>query len=165
MARIIIDAVETLPTRNLVGYCSILDRRGAGLCYELLWRRFLERLSLASLPRDRGLYGVCANLSPDGFFEYWTAVELPAGDPAPADLARLPLTAGTYGWRLEKPANSLPMVYGGAIRGWVAPSDYALDWDRPFLETHQPDWPNREAVKIAVPLWAPMMARGAGAGI
>ena len=154
MAKILIDAVETLPKKTLVGYCAILDSRQVGLVYELLWFKFLERLNFTTIPAGRDLYGVCANLdSNSGFFEYWTAVEVHQSDHVPKDLVEIPLDAGTYGLRVEKPDNMLPKVYGNLIRGWQAPSDYILNFRRPFFEIYQPDWPNRRAVKIAVPLY------------
>ena len=159
MAKVMIDAVETLPRKTLVGYCSILDSRDVGLVYELLWYKFLERLAFTTIPEGRDLYGVCANLNYNsGFFEYWTTVEVQSGDRVPDDLCEIPLAAGTYGMRIEKPDNMLPKVYGELIHGWEAPSDYILNWRRPFFEIYQPDWPNRRAVKIAVPLNVALMS-------
>jgi predicted transcriptional regulator YdeE len=153
-----IDAVETLPKKTLVGYCSVLDTRKVGLVYELLWFKFLERLTFTTIATGRDLYGVCANLNcHNGFFHYWTAVEVLQGDLVPSDLAEIPFDAGTYGLRIEKPDNMLPKVYGELIHGWEAPSDYILNWRRPFFEIYQPDWPNRRAVKIAVPLNASLL--------
>ena len=165
MARIMIDAVETLPTKNLVGYCSILDSRGVALYYDLLWYKFVERLRFTDLSPDRGLYGVCANLSPGGFFEYWTSGEVHEVDLVPWDVVEIPLDAGTYGMRVEKPDNMLPKVYGELIYGWEAPSDYILNWRRPFFEIYQPDWANRQAVKIAVPLNVALITAELRAGL
>jgi predicted transcriptional regulator YdeE len=172
MAKVMIDAVETLPNKTLVGYCSIIDSRRVGQVYETLWANFLDRLAFTAIPSGRDLYGVCANLnSQSGFFEYWTAVEVRLGEPAPWDLVEIPLDAGTYGLRIERPDNTLPKVYGELVHGLEAPSDYILNWRRPFFEVYQPDWPNRRAVKMAFPLNAVLMtaelrvsARAAGVG-
>ena len=153
MAKVLIDAVEPLPKKTLVGYCAVLDSRRVRLVYELLWLKFLERLTFSTIPAGRDLYGVCANLNYNsGFFEYWTAVEVLENDHVPKDLVAIPLDAGTYGLRVEKPDNMLPKVYGELIQAWEAPSDYILNWRRPFFEIYQPDFANRRAVKIAVPL-------------
>ena len=166
MAKVLIDTVETLPKKTLVGYCSILDSRDVGLVYELLWYKFLERLTFTTIPEGRDLYGVCANLNYNsGFFEYWTAVEVHEDDLVPWDLVEIPLDAGTYGMRVEKPDNMLPKVYGELIYGWEAPSDYILNWRRPFFEIYQPDWANRQAVKIAVPLNVALITAELRAGL
>ena len=166
MARLMIDAVETLPKKTLVGYCSVLDSRKVKLAYELLWFKFIERLTFTTIPVGRDLYGVCANLNANnGFFEYWTAVEVTEGDLVPSDLIEIPIDAGTYGLRIEKPDNMLPQVYGKLIHVWEPPSDYILNWRRPFFELYQPDWANRRAVKIAVPLNPNLLAQSMDRGL
>jgi hypothetical protein len=164
MAKVMIDAVASMPEKTLVGYCSVLDFRKAAMVYEPLWFKFLERLSRTGIPAGRDLYGVCVNLDfKGGFFEYWTAVEVLEGDKAPKDLVEIPLDAGTYGLRLERPDN-LPGVYGTLIAGLEAPSDYILNWRRPFYEIYQPDWAHRRAVRIAVPLNAALPGIAVRAG-
>jgi hypothetical protein len=149
-----IDAVENLPKKNLVGYCSILNATDVSNYYDLLWYKFLERLSYSLIPQGRELYGVCANLNLNGFFEYWTAVEVFPGDIFSDDLISIPMDAGTYGSRVEIPELPLPVVYSRLTQYWEAPSDYVLNWNQPFYEVYKPDWANRSAVKICVPLFA-----------
>ncbi|MDR2443992.1 MAG: GyrI-like domain-containing protein [Deltaproteobacteria bacterium] len=149
-----IDAVETLRKRRLVGFCSILDSRNVEMYYDLLWYKFLERISHNDLVAHRNLYGVCARLNNNsGFFEYWTAVETYEGDQLADDLVPIDLSAGLYGSRVEKPEKNLAKVYSQLISGWKTPSDYILNWNQPFFEVFQPNWFNREAVKISVPLY------------
>ncbi|MDR1051705.1 MAG: GyrI-like domain-containing protein [Deltaproteobacteria bacterium] len=151
-----IDAVENLPKKNLVGYCSILNSGEVPQYYDLLWYKFLERLTWSLIPPGRELFGVCANLNLNGFFEYWTTVEVFPGDIIPDDLVAIPMNAGTYGSRVEIPERPLPVFYSRLNQFWEAPSDYILNWNHPFYEVYKPDWANRLAVKICVPLFASM---------
>ncbi|MDR1111042.1 MAG: GyrI-like domain-containing protein [Deltaproteobacteria bacterium] len=151
-----IDAVENLPKKNLVGYCSILNSNDVSQYYDLLWYKFMERLSWTLIPPGRELYGVCANLNLTGFFEYWTTVEILPGDIVPDDLISMPMDAGTYGSRVEIPERPLPVFYSRLTQFWEPPSDYALNWNQPFFEIYKPDWANRMAVKICVPLFDSM---------
>ncbi|MDR0355868.1 MAG: GyrI-like domain-containing protein [Deltaproteobacteria bacterium] len=152
------DVVENLPKKTLVGYCSVLNSIDVPQYYDLLWYRFLERLTWSLIPPDRELYGVCANLNINGFFEYWTAVEARPGDLLPDDLIAIPMDAGTYGSRVEMPEKPLPVFYGQLTSCWETPSEYMLNWKQPFYEVYKPDWANRSAVKICVPLFASMAA-------
>ncbi|MDR1486468.1 MAG: GyrI-like domain-containing protein [Deltaproteobacteria bacterium] len=149
-----IDAVESLPKKNLVGYCSILNSADVSRYYDLLWYKFLERLSRTLIPKGRELYGVCANLKYSGFFEYWTCVEVFADDVIPDDLVSIPMDAGTYGSRVERPERPLPLVYSQVSENWEAPSDYILNWKLPFFELYKPNWANRMVVKFCVPLFS-----------
>lgn len=154
-----IDAVENLPKKNLVGYCSVLNSSEVSLYYDFLWYKFLERLSWTLIPNGRELYGVCANLNYNGFFEYWTAVEVFPGDIVPDDLVPIHMDAGTYGSRVERPERPLPIVYSQVTESWEAPSDYTLNWKQPFYELYKPNWANRMAVKFCVPLFVSIDAQ------
>ncbi|MDR2302163.1 MAG: GyrI-like domain-containing protein [Deltaproteobacteria bacterium] len=152
-----IDAVENLPRKTLVGYCSILNSRDVSQYYDLLWFKFLERLSWTLIPQERDLYGICANLNLRGFFEYWTTVEVLPGDLVPDDLIAMPMDAGTYGSRVERPEKPLPIFYSRLTEYWETPNDYVLNWNQPFYELYKPNWAKRNAVKICVPLYASIM--------
>jgi hypothetical protein len=149
-----IEAVENLPKKTLVGYCSILNSNDVSQYYDLLWYKFLERLSWTLIPTGRDMYGVCANLNLRGFFEYWTAVEVFPGDIVPDDLITIPMVAGTYGSRVEIPERPLPIFYSRLTEYWETPEEYVLNWNQPFYELYKPDWSHRMAVKISVPLFA-----------
>jgi hypothetical protein len=155
--RVYIDAVEILPRKNLVGYCSILNSRDVSQYYDLLWFKFLERLSWTLIPQERDLYGICANLNLRGFFEYWTTVEILPGDVVPDDLITMPMDAGTYGSRVERPEKPLPIFYSRLMEFLETPSEYVLNWTQPFYELYKPNWAKRNAVKICVPLYASIM--------
>ncbi|MDR3203513.1 MAG: GyrI-like domain-containing protein [Deltaproteobacteria bacterium] len=148
-----LDAVENLPTKALFGYCSILSVSEVGRYYDFLWYKFIERLTLANISQDRELYGVCANLSRSGFFEYWTAIEIRSGEEVPEDLIDIPMVAGTYGSKVERPDTPLPLIYGKLSEQWERPSDYVLNWRQPFYELYKPNWSNRRAVKFCLPLF------------
>lgn len=155
-ATVYIDAVENLPRTNLVGYCAILNSNDVSQYYDLLWFKFLERLSWTLIPQERNLYGICANLNLRGFFEYWTTVEVKPGDIIPDDLISMPMDAGTYGSRYERPERPLPVFYSRLTEFWEPPTDYVLNWTLPFYELYKPNWVKRDAVKICVPLYAAM---------
>ncbi|MDR1545986.1 MAG: GyrI-like domain-containing protein [Deltaproteobacteria bacterium] len=147
-----ISAIELLPERLLVGYCSILNSNIVSYYYNYVWTKFMERIYEIPGLQDRELYGVCTNLQFNGLFEYWTAVAVEPGLEAPADLTPIPLGAGTYGSRVDKPARPLPMMYGRLGQYWQTPDYYVLNWKLPCYELYKPDWYNRAVVKICIPL-------------
>jgi hypothetical protein len=67
-------------------------------------------------------------------------------------LVHLPLNGGTYGSRIERPNLSLPVLYSQISHSWNPPDDYTLNWKLPFFELYRPNWANRSAVKICIPL-------------
>ncbi|MDR2613125.1 MAG: GyrI-like domain-containing protein [Deltaproteobacteria bacterium] len=151
-SKIHIDAVETMPSRHLVGYCAILNDKAVEDYYEKLWLNFIDRIRKIPCLAERELYGVCTNLQGNSFFEYWTTVESSPDDQLPSDLVTLPLDGGTYGSRIGRPEISLPSIYSRANSTWDAPRNFTLEWKLPFYEVYRPNWFQRRSLKICVPL-------------
>jgi predicted transcriptional regulator YdeE len=147
-----IDAIETLPQKNLAGYCAIVSSDGISGLYEKLWGAFLGRIQMIDGLANRDLYGICCSLQANNLFEYWLAVEIRPEDRVPRDLIPFPLLGGTYGASIETPGVSLPFLYNSLIQKWTAPVDYTLDWKMPFFEVYNTNWRQRMAVKICLPL-------------
>ncbi|MDR2461241.1 MAG: GyrI-like domain-containing protein [Deltaproteobacteria bacterium] len=162
-SQIHLDAIESLPRKKLVGYCAILNHKAATTYYEKLWVNFIERINQIPCLAKRDLYGVCTNLQGNNFFEYWTAVETNDKDLVPPDLVPLPLRGGVYGSRIEKPELPLPLIYSRSASAWTPPKDYSLDWKLPFFEVYRPNWFDRKAVKICIPLNFPFSTVFCGA--
>jgi hypothetical protein len=150
--KIRIEAVESMPSKRLVGYCAILNDKAVGDYYEKLWLNFIDRIRKIPCLADRELYGVCTNLQGNNYFEYWTTVESSPEDQLPGDLVSLPLDGGTYGSRIGRPELSLPSIYSRTSSTWDPPKDYSLEWKLPFFEVYRPNWFQRRALKICVPL-------------
>ncbi|MDR1312518.1 MAG: GyrI-like domain-containing protein [Deltaproteobacteria bacterium] len=150
--KILIESVEALPSKRLVGYCAILNDKAVGDYYEKLWLNFIDRIRKIPCLANRELYGVCTNLQGNNYFEYWTTVESSPEDQLPGDLVDLPLGGGLYGSPIGRPEISLPSIYSRAFSAWDPPKDYTLEWKLPFFEVYKPNWFRQRALRMCVPL-------------
>ena len=147
--------VKELPGRQLVGMVVRTNMQKASIDCPAIWQTFGPRMSsLSDNVNISESFGLSVMVSQDGTFDYWAAVEMPAGASLPEDMVTVELPGGLYACAVIPNLAQVSEAYGTMYMEWPQQqSEYGVNMQAPCVEVYRGNWSPDDPVELWVPVF------------